>query len=202
VGRERELEELLGALEDAARGHGHLVLLTGEPGIGKTRLMVELAQLAARRDVRVVTGRCWEEGGAPPYWPWIQILRSAGGDLEQLAASEAESHARGTASGVTPESERIRLFDAVARFLTDESAETPLLLTLDDVHAADEPSLLMLRFLGQTLSGTRLMLVASYRDADGRVRERSDVFAELTESADGSRSAASRPTTSATTSRR
>ena len=103
-----------------------------------------------------------------------------GGDLEQLA-SAADSHAgrRGAANAVVPEGERIRLFDAVGRFLADASREQPLLVTLDDVHAADEPSLLLLRFLGDALAESGVLLVASYREAERRVRELGDVFAEL-----------------------
>jgi eukaryotic-like serine/threonine-protein kinase len=176
VGRVQELAGLASALEEAASGRGSLVLLTGEPGIGKTRLMSELARLAGQRGARVVTGRCWEEGGAPPYWPWMQVVRSVGGDLERLAASAApHSGPRGPA----PESERVRMFDAVGRFLAAASSEQPLFVTLDDVHAADEPSLLLLRFLGDALAEARVVLVASYREGEKRVRELGDVFAEL-----------------------
>ena len=180
VGRIQELADLVSALEDAASGRGSLVLLTGEPGIGKTRLMSEVAQVAGQRGVRVVTGRCWEEGGAPPYWPWMQVLRSLGGDLERLAAfGDSRAGRRGAASGVVPEGERIRLFDAVGRFLAAASPERSLLVTLDDVHAADEPSLLLLRFLGDALAEANVLLVASYREAERRVLELGDVFAEL-----------------------
>jgi AAA ATPase-like protein len=180
VGRVQELAELASAVADAASGRGSLVLLTGEPGIGKTRLMSELARVAAERGLRVVAGRCWEEGGAPPYWPWLQVVRSAGGDLERLAAPGAPATGRrGAGSGVVPEGERLRLFDAVGQFLAGASSDRPLLVTLDDVHAADEPSLLLLRFLGDALAETRVLLVASYREAERRVREHADVFAEL-----------------------
>jgi AAA ATPase domain len=178
VGRVQELADLAAALQEAAAGRGSLVLLTGEPGIGKTRLMSELGRLAGESGLRVVAGRCWEEGGAPPYWPWTQIVRSAGGDLERLAAGPQPGGA-GAGGGVAPEGERIRLFDAVGRFLTAAAAEEPLLVTLDDVHAADEPSLLLLRYLGQALPEARVVLVASYREAEQRVRERGEVFAEL-----------------------
>jgi AAA ATPase domain len=176
VGRVEELTELASDLEDAAAGHGTLVLLAGEPGIGKTRLMAELGRVAAQRGMTVVTGRCWEEGGAPPYWPWMQIVRAVGGDFERLAVSTGS---RGTASAVVPESERVRLFDAVARFLAAVSSERPLLVTLDDVHAADEPSLLLLRFLGDALADAGIVLVASYRETESRTRELGDAFAEL-----------------------
>ena len=76
VGRERELAELLGALEDALAGRGRLVLVAGEPGIGKSRLADELIRRARARGARVLVGRCWEAGGAPAYWPWVQSLRA------------------------------------------------------------------------------------------------------------------------------
>src|SRR5512142_777175 len=138
VGRDRELTDLASLLDASASVRGSLILLTGEPGIGKTRLLRELAELAREREFSVVTGRCWEERGAPPYWPWIQVLRSLGGDLERLAAGPGGTRA-GAAGGVMPEGERLRLFDEVGRFLGFVAAERPLLITLDDVHAADEP---------------------------------------------------------------
>src|SRR4051794_30358847 len=80
VGRARELEELRALLEETGEGRGRLCLLSGEPGIGKTRLMQELSREAAERGWRAAAGRCWEEGGAPVYWPWIQAVRALGGD--------------------------------------------------------------------------------------------------------------------------
>jgi hypothetical protein len=130
VGRVQELTDLAAALDDATEGRGSLHLVTGEPGIGKTRLMSELAQVATEKGARVVTGRCWEEGGAPPYWPWMQVVRSAGGEFEALAGR------REGARPVVPGGDRIRLFDAVGRFLADAAEDRPLLVTLDDVHAA------------------------------------------------------------------
>ncbi len=76
VGRQRELGELKAALDDAMAGHGRLVMLAGEPGIGKTRTAQELASHAETLGVQVLWGRCYEEEGTPPYWPWLQLLRS------------------------------------------------------------------------------------------------------------------------------
>src|SRR5512134_3269196 len=81
VGRATELEELRLALAETREGRGALFLLSGEPGIGKTRLMQELSREAAEGGWQVAAGRCWEDGGAPAYWPWIQAVRSLGGDL-------------------------------------------------------------------------------------------------------------------------
>lgn len=76
VGRERELGELSNALEDTLAGRGRLVMLVGEPGIGKTRIAQELASLAEQRGAQVLWGRSHEEEGAPLSWPWVQSIRS------------------------------------------------------------------------------------------------------------------------------
>src|ERR1700747_1366336 len=94
VGRERELAELRAGLDDVSAGHGRLFLLSGEPGIGKTRLAEEICNDAAARGMRVAWGRCWEGGGAPAYWPLIQIVRACVDDrcsehLETLLGSGA-----------------------------------------------------------------------------------------------------------------
>ncbi|HLM49101.1 MAG TPA: BTAD domain-containing putative transcriptional regulator, partial [Solirubrobacteraceae bacterium] len=88
VGRDRELGELAAALGEALAGEGRLVLISGEPGIGKSRLLDELAGEAADRGARVLVGRCWEAGGAPAYWPWVQVLRAyvAGSDPAALGS--------------------------------------------------------------------------------------------------------------------
>ena len=76
VGRQREMDTLRTTLDDALSGQGRLVMLGGEPGIGKTRTAQELAKIAAQQGGRVLWGRCYTEHGAPPYWPWTQIIRS------------------------------------------------------------------------------------------------------------------------------
>jgi AAA ATPase domain len=88
VGRDRDMAELVAGLEDAAGGRGRLFLIAGEPGIGKTWLAEHLAGLATGRGTRVLWGRCWEAGGAPPFWPWAQLLGALaeGCDDESFAA--------------------------------------------------------------------------------------------------------------------
>ena len=76
VGRQREMGELKAALDDALSGQGRLVMLVGEPGIGKTRTAQELTSHAETLGAQVLWGRCYEEEGAPPYWPWVQTIRS------------------------------------------------------------------------------------------------------------------------------
>jgi DNA-binding SARP family transcriptional activator len=183
VGRQPELAELLGGLDDVFAGHGRLFLLGGEPGIGKSRLAEELIAHARGRGARVLVGRCWEAGGAPAYWPWVQSLRSYLRQAEpealpaQLGAGAAElaqvvpelrQYLPGLPAPSSPESEgaRFRLFDATAQFLRNASQSRPILLVLDDLHAADAPSLLLLRFLARDLGSTRLFLLGAYRDVD------------------------------------
>jgi tetratricopeptide (TPR) repeat protein len=186
VGRVREMQELRAALEDAAAGQGRLFLVTGEPGIGKSRLMEEFAKLLVGQGWRVLVGRCWEHGGAPAYWPWIQVIRAAGGQFEDClpGSPDADDRPRTSEPGwapafVDPGSDRFGLFDGVARFLAEVAGKDPVLVVLDDLHAADEPSLLLLRFVAQTMTAERVLLLGAYREAEGRVHELAELFADL-----------------------
>jgi eukaryotic-like serine/threonine-protein kinase len=183
VGRERELAGLLTGLDDAFAGHGRLFLLSGEPGIGKSRLAEEVIARARARGGRILVGRCWEAGGAPAYWPWIQSLSAyvresdpnalraqLGARAEDLAqmVPELREHYPGLPEPPALESEaaRFRLFDAVAGFLRNASANRPIVLVLDDLHAADTPSLLLLRFLARQLGSAGMLVLGAYRDVD------------------------------------
>jgi DNA-binding SARP family transcriptional activator len=174
VGREAELEQLRAGLDHAISGRGRLFLLVGEPGIGKSRLAEELIEQARSRRVDVVVGRCWEASGAPAYWPWVQALR---GHADQ-APPELAALLRGEPTASESESARFRLFDATAQFLRLRAR--PLLLFLDDMHAADEPSLLLLQFVARELGDARLLIVAACRDVDPIPgRELSAMLAEV-----------------------
>ena len=88
VGRRAEIELLTAGLEELMSGAGRMYLVSGEPGIGKTRLADEIAARAGRKGIRVAWGRCWEGGGAPAFWPWIQVLRECirGLEISELVA--------------------------------------------------------------------------------------------------------------------
>lgn len=199
VGRHREIEELNKGLEDVLSGAGRLFLLAGEPGIGKTRLADELAHNASSRGVRSVWGRCWEGGGAAAYWPWRQIVRSclrAGNGAKLLAEMGSCAHdltyiapeARDLIPASIeiaplpgdPEQARFRLFDSVFTFLNLVSTTHPLLILLEDLHAADLSSLLLLRFVARNLGDSGILMLGTYRDAELRqLKAQADLLGQL-----------------------
>ena len=183
VGRQREMGDLKAALEDALSGRGRLVTLAGEPGIGKTRTAQELATYAVLRQAQVLWGRCYEGQGVPPYWPWVQTIRSyvRKHDPEQLRSEMGAGAADiaeivpdvkeqlpdlEPAPALDPEAARFRLFDSITSFLKGASTSKPLVLVLDDLHWADESSLLLLQFLARELTGSRLLVIGTYRDVE------------------------------------
>jgi hypothetical protein len=183
VGRNPELGELRAGLDRAMAGRGSVLLVAGEPGIGKSELADRLGAEASTRGAEVLWGRSWEGEGAPPYWPWAQIIRSHVGEREGAALESTFGAATPYMAQIVPElrdrlpdlpvpppldseQARFRLFDAITTFL-DRAAETrPLVLILDDLHWADKPSLLLLRFLAREMVEARLLVVAIYRDVE------------------------------------
>lgn len=182
VGREREVAELEAGLDDLLAGRGRLFLIGGEAGIGKSRLADELGNRAKAREASVLWGRCWEAGGAPAYWPWVQAVRSYLRELDpdtlrsQLGAGAADvgqmlpeihdllpevPQARVSSD---PESARFRVFDSTTAFLRNAGKVRPLVLILDDLHAADAPSLLLLRFVSAELGDAPILIVGTYRE--------------------------------------
>lgn len=185
VGRTRELEQGLAALAGARAGSLHAFALLGEPGIGKTRTAEELAAVATRDGACVLWGRGREGGGAPPFWPWIQLLR------EYAAACDPQTLrrelGRGAADVATlvpdvvgalgdlpepaplePQEARFRLFDSVAATLRSAARRQALVLVVDDLHWADEASLLLLDFALGELRRSPVLLVATLRDTEAR----------------------------------
>jgi predicted ATPase len=177
-----ELETLGALVDQLAQGKGSIAAVAGEPGIGKSRTAQALADLAAARGTRAYRGRCTEEPGAPPYWPWTRIVE------RWVAACDDEGLRRILGSGARPIAEvvpaiparlgdlpplttagdpiraRFLLFDAISGFLRRAAAHSPLLLIIDDMHWADASSLRLLEFLAANLGDSPLMLLITYRD--------------------------------------
>ena len=164
VGRDHELDVLLGCLDEAQCGRANLVVCVGEPGIGKTRLVEELTGQARDRGVLTVWGRTASTDGAPPYWPWWEVLRA----LETAGLASQGILADVAASGVEPSlEERVRRFDEVARLVLGAARRRPLLVVLDDLHAADEASQLLVQYLARTAYDDPLLVVVCCRDTAG-----------------------------------
>jgi predicted ATPase len=154
-GRTEELGLLEAGLDDALAGRGRLFVVVGDAGTGKTRLADELASTAKGRGTRILWGRGWAGGGAPPYWPWTQALRDA---LPTTISSDG------------PEGQ-FRFFEAVTQTLRDQTAAQPLLLVLDDLQAADEASVLLLEFVATELPEMSALVVALARPETARLAE-------------------------------
>ena len=184
VGRESELGRLKSAAEQARGGKGRMVMLVGEAGIGKTRLLEEAAAHSRAGGARVTWGRCYPDAGLPPLWPWRQAL----GQLVRESKPDSLRKWAGTRAAVLgevieelgeklgtmappvrledPESERFRLADAVAHFLDAAAAEQPLTVVLDDLHCADSASLGLLEFVSRGLGDSRVLLLAASRSVE------------------------------------
>src|SRR5262249_36853257 len=162
VGRERELGLLRGRLADARRSRGQLVLISGEPGIGKTRLAERFAEEARSADVLVGWGRASEDTGSPPYWLFRQLLRSVGQAMPDLL------------SGGGPERSaqaRFEAFEVLAEQLGMAAEPDGLLAVLDDLQWADAASLALLVHVVRGMHRSRIMIIATYRDTEATGRE-------------------------------
>jgi class 3 adenylate cyclase/tetratricopeptide (TPR) repeat protein len=196
VGRDAERAWLSAALSSALGGQGQLVLVVGEPGIGKSRLARELSDEAQADGWQVLWGRSWEEDGAPSFWPWVQIARAwmAERGAEQLSSGFAGDAA--VIGQILPElSERLpglpappsleptlarfRLFDAITNWLKRTAAQQPMMVVLDDLHRADTSSLALVRFLARELGDAPLLVVGTYRDTETPDQQFAKTLAEL-----------------------
>lgn len=199
AGRTKETELLAGAWSAIASGGTQLVLLSGEPGIGKTRLAAEMALMVADEDGVVLAGHCDELVGAP-YQPFAEALRHhmarpggtealgpAAGELSRLVPDLGRIVA-GLSSPLIadPDAERVRLFESVRAWLAEMASYQPVMLVLDDLHWADTGTLLLMRHLVVNEPVPRLLVIATYRDTDldrthplpgmlGELRRRADV---------------------------
>jgi DNA-binding SARP family transcriptional activator len=151
VGREADVVALDEAWQRARSGTPTYAVLTGEPGIGKSRLAAELVAAARRGGARICIGRCSQDDGAPPLWPWSTVLEAL------------DSHLPETRADV--DSDEFRAFERIARTVRDAARTEPVLVVLDDLHWADTCSLRVLRLLVETAQQGRLLVLLTWRDS-------------------------------------
>ncbi|MDQ8707605.1 AAA family ATPase [Streptomyces sp. LHD-70] len=179
IGRDHPAAVLRAEVDRAVHSHGGLVLVTGEPGIGKTTLVTQAAHEARDRGALVLTGACWASDSAPGYWPWVQVvraLRRAVGEERFAAAQETvgseTSWRLGALLGESPvpgaddPTAAFHLYDAVTTALVTVSQDQPVVVVLDDLHWADTASLKLLEFAAGHAWFERLLLIGTYRDAE------------------------------------
>jgi len=197
VGREAELKQLQSAFEGAISGQGSLIMVVGEPGIGKTALCEQLSTYVTLRGGETLVGHCYEEGSLSlPYLAFVEAMRSyvltrEVADLKKELGIGAADVARIVSEirdrlkirlkpQESPEEERYRLMQGVAGFLTNAAKVQPLLIVLEDLHDADKGTLEMLTHVSRNLSGARLLIVGTYRDVEvDRSHPLSGALAEL-----------------------
>ena len=196
VGREPERAEARRLLDQAAGGRGATVLIGGEPGVGKTRFTEELIREARERGCLTLVGHCYETEGHPPFIPWVEMLERASKIVERSALRQALGEAAPEVAKIAPELRRVfpdipealelppeqqrrYLFNAYQAFTERAVRVMPNVLVLEDLHWADEPTVLLMQHVAQHLSQLPLLLVGTYRDVELDV---SRPFAKVLES--------------------
>jgi serine/threonine protein kinase/tetratricopeptide (TPR) repeat protein len=183
IGREQEFAELKRLLNEALSGRGSMVMIGGEPGIGKTHLARAILDEAKRRGAVGVIGHCYEMEGAPPYVPFVEMLEyitrmapreglrfSLGDDAPEVARLMPELRNMypdiPPALQLPPEQQRRFLFNAFRSYVERAARVTPVVVVLEDLHWADEPTLLLLQHHAQTLPTTPMLVICTYRDVE------------------------------------
>jgi len=183
VGREQELKQLQSAFDGSISGQGALMMVVGEPGIGKTAVCEQLSTYVTLRGGKTLVGHCYEEGSLSlPYLAFVEAMRSyvldrEVEDLKEELGSGASDVARIVSEvrdklkveprqGESPEEDRYRLLYAVTNFLSNAASVKPMLVILEDLHDADKGTLEMLSYVSRNLSNTRLLIIGTYRDVE------------------------------------
>jgi DNA-binding SARP family transcriptional activator/predicted ATPase len=178
VGRAAEIERLLEVLDRAWDGHGQVVALIGEAGVGKSRLLAEVAAEAVARGGRVLVGRCYEAEQILPFASWVDALRAARVDAEPDVLARLDPASRtelarllpvlgvpGSPAGLTPVDYR-QLFESVTQLVRHLVLRQPIVLVLEDLHWGDEMSLRLLSFLGRRLRTWPILVVGTAREEE------------------------------------
>lgn len=183
VGREEEIEDLWGVVEAALAGRGRMVMVSGEAGVGKTRLVQDLVRRALWQGVRALWGQCYEFESPLPYQPIIEAMRSSLPQMSKKQLSRIPALWRIEVARLVPEiaiglpdlpadiplppeQERNRLFEGITQFFLGLSRMFPLLLVLDSLHWADQATLQVLRYLCPRLVDERMLIVTTVRSEE------------------------------------
>jgi tetratricopeptide (TPR) repeat protein len=183
IGREPELKHLAQQLEEALAGRGSLIMIGGEPGIGKTHLSLALLEAARVRGAFAIAGQCYEMEGSPPYVPFVEMLEhiarslpldtyrhALGDDAPEVAKLMPELRQMfpdiPRALALPPEQQRRFLFNACRAFVKRLARLTPIVALFEDLQWADEPTLLLVQHLAQAVAEMPMLVIGTYRDVD------------------------------------
>jgi class 3 adenylate cyclase/tetratricopeptide (TPR) repeat protein len=192
VSRERELDRLLTAVDAVAAGDGQMMLVAGEPGVGKTRLAQEVTLKTRNRGFLIAAGRCYEPEQSVPYYPFLDALgmlfrhapaairREAAHRWPYLGALLPDQIGVPEVAGHPQQDEQLRVARAAAAFLEAIAERTPIALLLDDLHCADGASLRLLLYLARHTRTSRILILGTYRDVEvGRQHPLEEALREL-----------------------
>ncbi len=182
TGRDREVAEIEASIDASRSGQCRVVLISGEPGIGKSRLLLHAANYATRHQHVVLHGNCYDDVEMQPFAPFVEVLRDLLRQQLSLIRLVEPEHGRSILASLAPElglneqdgdissfselEHRRRLIDAYGQLLVSASAEQPVTLILDDLHWADDLSAQLLRRLTRALRHSSATIVCAYRDSD------------------------------------
>ncbi len=184
VGRETELKQLQTAFDGAISGQGALVMVVGEPGIGKTAMVCEqLSTYVTLRGGKTLVGHCYEEGSLSlPYLAFVEAMRSyvldrdpedlrkelgtGATDVARIVSEIREKLKVEPRAAENPDEDKYRLLQAVASFLSNAAGVKPMLVVLEDLHDADKGTLEMLSYVSRNVANTRVLIVGTYRDVE------------------------------------
>ncbi|MEZ4570827.1 MAG: ATP-binding protein [Thermomicrobiales bacterium] len=184
IGRGEEFGVLQDAYRASLEGDTHIVFVSGEPGIGKTHLLDHFVTWSSNEGALTLRGNCYEDAAMAPYVPFVEALRPLATGAPDAGPGETGLAAALPSAGSPPVpreygvpstrqngDERLRLFDAVARWFIDLANDQPVVLLLDDLHWADEPTALLLRYVARVVRAAPLLIVGAYRDTDLDTRQ-------------------------------
>lgn len=197
VGRDGELSRIKGKLSETRTGRGGLVMLVGEPGIGKSRMIEEFTEHARGDGAAVLFGACFEGEWVPPFAPFADAIDNYAKDVAVETLQADLGHSAGAIArlapslrdrlpdfaepaALQPDEERFRLLDAVSQFLIAASQRAPVVLVLDDLHWADKGTIAMMRHVARFVTKHRILMLGAYRDVElDRQHPLSDALAQL-----------------------